>query len=223
MRGISFDLPEKLYLKDPQNSKFGQKLLSDSILLIDEIGIEAFTFKKIASKMGSAEASVYRYFENKHMLLLYLISWYWEWVHYLIDIHITNISDPKLKLEKAIHQIVNASSDAFAVEYINQNILHQVVVKEGTKAYHIVNVDEENKHGFYFGYKSLVAKVSELISQVNAAFPYPHILASNLFEMANNQIYFAEHIPKLTDIKNRKRKYQDLETALNFFVEKILA
>ena len=66
--GIQITLNERLYLRDPQATDLGKKIIKHSILLIDEIGFEAFTFKKLASRMSSTEASVYRYFENKHML-----------------------------------------------------------------------------------------------------------------------------------------------------------
>ena len=83
--GIKISLNNALYLRDPQATDLGQKIIQHSILLIDEVGFEAFNFKRLAISMGSTEASVYRYFENKHFLLLYLVSWYWEWVRYSID------------------------------------------------------------------------------------------------------------------------------------------
>ena len=55
--------------------------------------------------MKSTEASIYRYFENKHFLLIYLVSLYWEWVNYLIDIHVMNIRDPKQKLKIIIENM----------------------------------------------------------------------------------------------------------------------
>jgi len=66
-------IPEGLSIKDPLQSKLGRKIITHSIILLDEIGFEAFTFKKLAIKMGSNETSLYRYFENKHFLLLYLV------------------------------------------------------------------------------------------------------------------------------------------------------
>ena len=73
-----------LYLKEPQNSTLGKKILKNSIILIDKNGFEAFTFTKLAEEIHSTEDSIYRYFKNKHILLLYLFNWYWEWVNYLI-------------------------------------------------------------------------------------------------------------------------------------------
>ena len=42
---------EKTYLKDPTSSDLGKNILSKSVLLIDEIGLEAFTFRKLAKEM----------------------------------------------------------------------------------------------------------------------------------------------------------------------------
>jgi len=221
-RGIIFNLNRDLYLKDPQNSSYGQKLLQNSVELIEKMGIECFTFKKLATAISSTEASVYRYFENKHKLLLYLTCWYWEWVHYLIDLNIRNIEDPQKVLKITIHHIINASTESPLTSYINERLLHNVVIKEGTKAYHIHDVDDENQSGFYSSYKGVVSKVASIIKNYDASFPYPKMLASNLCEMANNQIFFAEHIPQLTDIANRKKKYEDLEEALTLMVFRIL-
>ena len=86
-----------LYLKEPQNSTLGRKILKYSIILIDKSGFEAFTFKKLAEEIQSTEASIYRYFKNKHILLLYLFNWYWEWVNYLIIFNTKNITAPSVK------------------------------------------------------------------------------------------------------------------------------
>jgi len=92
---IKISLNEGLYIKEPQDSLLGRKIIKNSILLIDKFGFESFTFKKLADKINSTEASIYRYFENKHLLLLYLVNWYWEWVNYLININTLNIDDPR--------------------------------------------------------------------------------------------------------------------------------
>jgi AcrR family transcriptional regulator len=154
--GIKFKLNESLYLKDPQETKLGKKILHHSILMINEIGIEAFTFKKLATEIGSAEKSIYRYFDNKHNLLLFLTSWYWEWVHYLIAVNTKNIEDPVKKLDIIIDNIVLATSENPLTEYINENILHRIVINEGSKAYHTFSVDKENMEGRFSAYKSLV-------------------------------------------------------------------
>ena len=197
---IKMSLNNGLYLKEPQNSKLGRNIIQNSILLIDEFGFESFTFKKLAEKIKSTEASIYRYFENKHLLLLFLVNWYWEWVSYLIYFNTINIDDSRKKLKIIIHSFVSASKDNPSVDYVNESILHNIVISEGGKAYHTKNVDDENSKGFFSSYKKLATTVSQVISEVNPNFKYPFTLATNLFEMSNNHIFFAKHLPRLTDI-----------------------
>lgn len=220
--GIKITLNNGLYLRDPQETALGQRIIKHSILLLDEIGFEAFNFKKLAIRMDSTEASVYRYFENKHLLLIYLVSWYWEWVSYLIDINTMNIESPERKLKIIIQTFVYASKENPSIEYVNESILHRLIIAEGTKAYHTKGVDEENKEGFFTNYKDLAEKVASVIREVDPHFPYPHALASNLFEMANNHIYFAQHLPRLTDVKVENENFDEVERMLEYFVCSLL-
>lgn len=219
---ISISLNPGLYLKDPQQSELGKKIIKNSILLIDELGFELFNFKKLAESIGSTEASIYRYFENKHLLLVYLVSWYWEWLSYLIDIKTFNIEDPTKKLKIIIHTFVSVNEDNPTIDYVNESTLHKVVIAESTKAYHTKGVDEENNKGFFLNYKEMVSSVAKVILEINPEFPYPYALASNLFEMTNNHIYFADHLPRLTEIKNKSSQNEDIEKMLLYFVSKLL-
>ena len=220
---IKISLNNGLYLKEPQDSKLGRKIIQYSIILIDEFGFEAFTFKKLAEKINSTEASIYRYFENKHILLLFLVNWYWEWVNYLIRINTINVEDPKKKLEIIIHSFVSASQENPSVDYVNESKLHNIVIAEGGKAYHTKEVDTENSKGFFSSYKQLATTVSQVISQINSDFKYPFALATNLFEMSNNHIYFARHLPRLTDITVEKDNVKEVENMLNYFANKLLS
>jgi AcrR family transcriptional regulator len=220
--GVKFDLNDRLFLRDPQSTELGCKIIEYSILMIHELGFEAFTFRKLAQRIKSTEASVYRYFENKHLLLIFLVSWYWEWVGYLIDINTINIEDPQKKLSIAIDNIVFASRENPAISYVNENILHRIVIAEGTKSYHTKKVDKENKEGFFLDYKRLTEKVSKIIVEMDPDFPYPRTLASNLLEMANNQIFFAEHLPRLTDVKLEDEDYTPVCEMMKYFTFRML-
>ena len=219
---IKIALNEGLFLRDPQDTSLGQKIIQHSILLIDEIGFEAFNFKKLAARMESAEASVYRYFENKHMLLLYLVSWYWEWVGFLIDLNTMNIDDARNRLKIIIKTMVSASKENPSIEYVNESILYRIIVSEGSKAYHIKQVDEENREGLFLNYKNLTEKVAGVIKEINPDFPYARTLATNLFEMVNNHVFFAEHLPRLTDVKVNDGNYEEVEQMLEYFAFAIL-
>jgi len=213
---LNFKLPEKLYLKDPQQSSYGQRLLTQAIELIDELGFESFTFKKLGNKMDSSEVSIYRYFENKHLLLLYLNCWYWEWVGYLIETQTLNIPSAEEKLQKTIHWMIHASIESKLTDYINERSLFQIIMKEGSKTYHISSVDEENKYGLYLPFKVLVEKIAEIVEEINPDFKFAKSLSSTLFEMVNNQIYYAEHLPRLTSLTS-KDTYDELEKMVNHF------
>lgn len=216
-------IPEGLSLKDPLQSKLGRKIISNSIILLDEIGFEAFTFRKLAKKMESNETTLYRYFENKHLLLLYLVVWYWNWVSYLIDYNTKNITNPDHKLDLIIDNFVDATKENPSVDFVNERLLHNIIISESSKAYHTKNIDEENKHGFYTSYKQLIQKVADVILEIDPKFPYPHTFANTLFEMANNEIYFAEHLPRLTDVKVKNEDYDEVVTLLKYFKERMLS
>ena len=74
-------------------------ILDATLQLISDQGFHGTPMSQIAAEAGVGAGAIYRYFENKHLLLIYLVSWYWEWVSYLIDINTMNIEDPKKKLE----------------------------------------------------------------------------------------------------------------------------
>jgi len=211
---IQLVLNNKLYLRDPQETTLGKNIIEHSITLIEEIGFEDFTFKKLAKQINSTEASVYRYFENKHILLLYLMSWYWEWVNYIIEINSRNVFDAITKLEVAIDGIADASLDDYTPSYINMKLLHHTVITESTKVYHTKWVDKENKFGLFLPYKNLAGKLVSLFEEINPDYPYPRLLASTLLDMANAQVFYAQHLKQLTDIQVEKEDYSQLKKAM---------
>lgn len=217
MIAIQIKLNENLYLRDPQQTKLGKKIIEFGIILIEELGFEKFTFKKLAERIESTEASVYRYFENKHKFLLYLVCWYWEWIKFQIDYNTMNIESAERRLEITLSILVESSRKNPAVEYVDENRLHQIVVAEAVKAYHTKEVDLENKDGLYHNYKTLCNTIADTITEIDPSFTYPHTLASSLIEIANNNIYFAEHLPALTDIRIEEGNLQSVKKMLKYF------
>ena len=197
----SIKINTEIYLRDPKATELGRKILEYSILLIDRYGLEEFNFKKLAQKIGSTESSVYRYFENKHYLFIYLINWYWEWTSTRIEIATLNIDDPSEKVKKVIRTLTAASFIDMDIPFIDEEVLHRIIIREGAKAYHHKTVDSENSYGFFLSYKSLCKKISIIFLDVNPNYKYAKSLASTLVETCNNNIYFAKHLPRLTDIK----------------------
>ncbi|UII22208.1 TetR/AcrR family transcriptional regulator [Fulvivirga ligni] len=187
------------YIKDPLSSDLGKRILTGSIEMINQLGFEAFTFRKLGKEIGSTEASIYRYFESKHKLLLYLTAWYWAWMEYRLVFGLANISSPIDRLEKAIKVLTEEVTEDESISHIDETLLYQIVINESVKAYFTKEVDQDNKAGVFQGYKQLVARVSAIILEINPDYQYPHMLMSTIIEGGHHQRYFAEHLPRLTD------------------------
>jgi len=199
LSNISLQVHEKIYLKHPESSDLGQKIISRSIDMIESMGFEDFTFRKLAKEISSTEASVYRYFENKHKLLLYLSSWYWAWMEYQLVFALANIASPIERLSKALALLTREVQEDNAFTHINELKLHRIIISESSKAYLTKEVDTDNKEGMFLGYKQLVLRVSEIIREIDPSFKYPRMMVSTVIEGAHHQRYFAEHLPRLTD------------------------
>ena len=158
MPALAFKLNEHLYLRDPQRTELGQHIISKSVEMIDRLGFEQFTFKKLAEEIESTEASVYRYFENKHRLLHYLISWYWSWLEYKVDIAIGHLKTPHEKLRACLQTIAEEKKYDPTFEFVNEEALYRIVVDELDKTFLTKWVDADNKDGLFLSFKSLCKK-----------------------------------------------------------------
>ena len=194
----------KLYVRDPESSELGKNIVRTAIRLIDELGFEDFTFKKLAIQVGTTEASIYRYFENKHRLLTYIITWFWTWMEYQLIFHTNNIKDVEQKINTIIRLLTFQETDQFILEHMDKNVLHRIVIAEGNKSYLTKHVTEDNKAMLFKPYKDLCHRIAEVFLEYKPGFPFPHSLASSLIEMAHHQLYFQENLPRLTDFGHAK-------------------
>ena len=197
--GLKIGVNENLYVKDPESSALGKKIVEKSIVLINEIGFDSFTFKKLGAEIGSNESSIYRYFENKHKLLLYLTSWYWAWKEYQLVFSTNNIEDPGQVLETAINVLTRRIKKDSLTSHIDEVLLNKLVVNEFSKSYLTKEVDKENKEGFFEIYSRLILRLKKMILDVNNDYPYAAALASTVVEGGLHQHYLREHFPSLTD------------------------
>ncbi len=207
---LTFRLNEHLFLRDPQSTQLGQTIIRKSIELIDRLGIEQFTFKKLAEEINSTEASVYRYFENKHRLLLYLISWYWSWVEYHIDRNCAGVNDPEAKLKACLHVLAGEKKYDPSFEFVDEAALHRIVVSEWDKAYLTKAVDEDNREGLFSGFKSICKKIADMFIALRPDYAYPNALASTVLITSNQQLFFASHLKSLTNIQPENDLYDKL-------------
>lgn len=196
---VRVKMNEKLFLKDPEDSQLGRRILQKTVVLIDEQGLESFTFKKLAQELGTAEASIYRYFENKHRLLIYLVAWYWSWQEFRVTYHTHNLTDPKAKLKTVIDLLVDIRENELDHDFIDAGRLHRIVMTEGSKTYLTKHVSEDNKSQFFKPYKDLCAHIGDIILEYNPQYKYPRSASSMLIEAAHIQDFFRKNLPALTD------------------------
>lgn len=203
---LQIAMNEALYLRNPESTALGKNIIKHSIQLIHKNGFEAFTFKKLAEDIGTTEAGVYRYFENKHKLLVYLVAWYWSWLAFQILFHTNNIDDPNVKLKRVINLLAKVVEDDEMTNYVDESLLHQIIISEGSKVYLTKQVEEDNKQHFFKPYKDLCAVIGDIITECDTSYKYPKSLASTIVEMAHFQNFFMNNLPSLTDFGIKKEE-----------------
>ena len=199
LSNIIISVNDKLYVKNPETSDLGKKIIEQSILLINEIGFENFTFKKLGEKINSNESSIYRYFESKHKLMLYLSSWYWSWIEYKLVFATNNVEEPMQRLKKAITIVTEKVEDDNSTLHINESILNNIIIQEFTKTLLTKEVDEENKEGFFKVYKRIIHRIVEIITEVNPKYSFAKSLASCIVEGALHQHFLKNHLKTITN------------------------
>jgi len=123
-----------------------------------------------------------------------------------VTFHLNNISDPIIKLKKTITLLATPIDDSITTTYVNERILHQIIITEGTKAYLTKKVSIDNKDHLFKPYKDLCAKMGNIILECNPNYPYPKSLSSTIIEMAHFQSFFMYHLPSLTDFGDEKNE-----------------
>jgi AcrR family transcriptional regulator len=216
MTSLSFKLNEKLYVRDPQHTELGRKIIEHSITLIDSLGFEHFTFKKLADAIGSTEASIYRYFENKHRVLLYLTAWYWNWLEFRIDLFTHPAQKPEEKIKWSLKILTEEKKQDPTFDFVNQEALYRIILVEQDKTYLTKRVDDDNNEGLFLTYKATCKKIAAFIQEYNPDFPYPNTLVSTVMQAAHQQMFYAKHLPSLTNIKNNT--YEELQLFLERLV-----
>lgn len=202
---LEIKINEKLYLRDPNSTELGRKIVKHGILMMEEIGLEDFTFKKLAASMETTEASIYRYFENKQLFLIYVVSWYWNWLEYLIIYKTNNITDPMQKMDIVLDILLLNTQDYIdGGPEVDKRVLHLLVIKESSKSYLTHQVQKYNEAQFFKPYKSLCKRIADILLEINPSYRYSKNLTSTLLLMARNLYFFMDNLPSLTDYPEEK-------------------
>lgn len=202
---VTFRVNEKMYVKDPESSEIGRAIVKHGIDLIYTLGFESFTFKKLAVEIETTEATIYRYFENKHRLLLYILNWYWSYMEFLVMFRLQNVKDTRSQLKIIVHLLTHELPESSGSLDYNRKHLNQIVISESSKAYLVKDVNVINKEQAFKPYKDLCAKIAEVMASHAPKYKFPRSLSSTLIESAHSQQFFASHLPRLTDVQSKNQ------------------
>ena len=212
---IKIDVPAGCYLKHPESSALGKKILTHSIILINEIGFENFNFKKLGAIINSNESSIYRYFESKHKLLIYLTSWYWGWIEYQMVIETHSLNNDEDRLKKAIDVLTRETKEVNIYTHINKILLTNIVINENSKSFLTKDVDTANKEGVFMPYKRVIKRFSSMIAAYCPTYEYPLSLASTVVQGALHQQFVKAHFKTITN-------FDKTHTPSQFFTDIII-
>jgi AcrR family transcriptional regulator len=219
---VQIQMNERLFLRDPAQSELGRNIVKKGLEMIEKLGLEEFTFKKLAAVLKTNESSIYRYFENKHRLLIYLAAWYWRWMEYQVMIQTTNLKTADEKIEAILKILLLKTDGELAGGMgLDKETLHKVVIKEGSKTYLTNHVSADNKLQLFHPYKDLCGRIASVFLEKNKEYKYARSLATTLMEMAHFQYYFMNHLPSLTDFGLQKDD-QELHSFLKSLVHNSL-
>lgn len=214
---------EKLYLKNPEETPLGRKIVAQSVVLIDELGFEKFTVKKLAQRIQSTEASIYRYFESKHHLMNYLSAWYWGWVDMRIQLATMNVSEARHRLRLALEAMAASVENDPDVPHIDESILHRIVVSDSGRAQAAYKqVDSAHYLAVTKAFEAVCDRLTGLIRDVRPDFRYPRALTLTLVSTTHRQHFYATHRPDATDVKVDNRDTADLATFLDLLASSVL-
>ncbi len=199
LANIKIQVHSDIFIKDPETTELGRNILQESIILIDELGFESFTFKKLGEKIGSNESSIYRYFDNKHKLLMYLTSWYWSWIECKLVLSTSNIQDPMEQLMKAITVVTERIEDDTTKTHINEFVLNKIIITEFTKTFLTKHVDNEIREGFFMVYNRVLNRIINMLGAIIPNYPYAKSFVSDMVEGSLHQYYLSSHMKTITN------------------------
>jgi len=209
MNHILFNISDKLFLRDPQKTDMGQAIVRKSVEMIDIMGFEQFTFKKLSKEVETTEPTIYRYFANKQRLLHYLVDWYWTLMNFRIEYGINNITAPEEKLRICLLLLSGKKGIGSAATYVDEAALYRIVISESDKTFLTKTVDKDYKAGLLSPFRETCKKIADIVHEINPRYPFPHSLVSTAMHAASHQIFYVKHLPLLSDLKDGSKLLND--------------
>ncbi len=200
LKKIRVEVSSNLYIKEPFSSELGVSIVREGLKMIQKLGMEHFTFKKLANQIGSTEAAIYRYFENKHKLLLYLNAWYWAWMEHNLVFATANLNNPEERLSVALRLMVDGPIYR-QNDFLDPVSLRNIVVNESLKGYLTKEVDDEHESGIFTQVYKFSERIAFIIKEINPNYLFPKTLVSTIMESSLLQSFNSQHLPGMTEAK----------------------
>lgn len=121
-----------------------------------------------------------------------------------MNFQVQNINKPEEQLRVCL-QILAGTKGFVHVSSIDLKTLQRIVISEGDKAYLSRSIDTDYREGLLDPFKNTCEQISMIVNEINPKYPFAHSLISTAMTAANHQIFFAMHLPTLSDIKNDKK------------------
>lgn len=190
------------------NSSTGGRILLEGLVLMDDLGLEAFTFKKLAERIGSTEVTVYNYFANKQRLLQYYYQVYWLWLAMHCEQEGRQLKDPYERLCGDIRVLCGQWSKDHRAGQFDPQLLRKLVVNEGAKSFLHKNVDSDNELKLFKPYKDLCSHIAGEVKACAPRLRTARSFATTLVEMSHSLEFAMEHLPALTELSTKQDRKQ---------------
>lgn len=176
--------------------------------MMNDLGLEAFTFKKLTERAECTEATIYKYFPNKQRLLQYYFQLYWMWLDTHCQQEGRTFADPWTRVQGDIRALCGLWTEGAMAAQLDPVALRSLVIVEGSKSYLHRNVDEDNKLKLFQPYKDLCAHLASELKACDRKCKFPRTFATTLIEMAHSLEFAMEHLPALTELSTKGDRKQ---------------
>lgn len=191
------------FLKDPDSSETGREIIRHGASMMASHGVESFTFRKLAAQAGITEATVYRYFSNKHQMLMYLLNRYWNALEYRAMQETVHINDPLERLGR-LAELLTVPVASTAADHAMAADLYSIAMSESIKVHLGTETGSDWQKGMLNGYARITGLVAETLKVARPLYPYPHAWAATFVDSAMQQQFLLRHLPDLTEIEPSK-------------------
>ncbi|MGE0568274.1 MAG: TetR/AcrR family transcriptional regulator [Bacteroidia bacterium] len=204
---ISHDINSNLFVKNPSDTELGRKIVGKGLQLVHKLGIENFNFKKLAENINTTEASVYRYFKDKHQFVLYLNAWYWRYILFLVEFELKSEQKPIDKLNTVLSILYNKQKFKFKSEILDILLLRELMLSESVRLIYTQNIESINKQNLLSDQIKYLEIVKDIIKNINPKIKFPLAIATTMVESIQIQHHLISHGLPLTDIPSNESKY----------------